>query len=448
MTGIARFRALLVAGVALALVGGLTLVSMPPRHDAATPEPAAPIEVSSAPSQAGIAPPPSMRTDAVQALLHKRADAVVRRDEKTFMAGIDPQADPVFVKAQLAMFANLAGVPFREWSYSLQPQRALDPSALPAVQGAEELWAPETQLVYALRGSDTYATQRPMGYLFVRRAGTWYLHSDTDLQGVGRKTWRGLWDFGPCMAVSTGHGLVIHHPARQAMAQRVANELDAAVNAVSEVWGRTWPEQVVVLLPDTAAEMRALVGPSFPVDSVVAVSIADVVDTDKNTAAGQRVVMSPTTADGLSVAALRIVLRHEITHIAARGSTVDGSPMWLLEGFADYVGYRESGIPLGQAAPDLTAQMTARGPPDKLPADDAFRSQGATLDLAYQQSLAVARFVADKFGEPKLLQLYRTLAKAGRTTPAELDKLLHSVTGLTTEQFVAGWREYLRETLG
>jgi hypothetical protein len=447
VTGIARFRALLVAAVALALLGGLTLLSAPHRDDA-LPERPDPTESSTVPSQAAIAPPPSMRTDAVQTLLRQRADAVNHRDEKAFMAGIDPQADPAFVAAQRAMFTNLGGVPLREWSYALAPQRSLDPSALPSVPGAEELWAPEIQLAYALRGSDVTTTQRPMAYLLVRRAGTWYIRSDNDLQNVGRKTWRGPWDFGPCLAMTTGRGLVLGHLARQVMAERIANELDSAVHAVSDVWGSAWPEQVVVLLPDTADEMRALVGPNFPVDAVVAVSVADRVDTDKNVAEGQRVVMSPSTADSLSVAALKIVLRHEITHIAARGSTVDGSPMWLLEGFADYVGYRESGIPLAQAAPDLNAQMIARGPPDRLPADEAFRSQGNTLDLAYQQSLSVARFVADKFSETKLIQLYRALAKAGRVDAQEIDKLLLSVVGLNQEQFVAAWREYLRETLG
>jgi hypothetical protein len=436
-----------VAGVALALLGGLALVSIPARRQGALLEPPSSAE-SSAPSQAAIAAPPSMRTDAVQTLLRQRADAVVHRDEKAFMAGIDPQAAPAFVASQRVMFTNLAGVPLRDWSYALQPQRSLDPAALPSVPGAEELWAPEIQLVYALRGSDVSTTQRPMGYLLVRRASTWYIRSDTELQSVGRKTWRGPWDFGPCQAVSTGRGLVIAHPARQAMAERVANELDSAVRAVSEVWGSGWPEQVVVLLPDTADEMRALVGPNFPVDAVVAVSVADRVDNDKNSAEGQRVVMSPTTADSLSIAALRIVLRHEITHIAARGSTVDGSPMWLLEGFADYVGYRESGIPLAQAAPDLNAQMIARGPPDRLPADEDFRSQGNTLDLAYQQSLSIARFVADKFGEAKVIELYRTLAKAGRTTTQDIDKLLKSVVNLDQEQFVAAWQEYLREIMG
>nr|WP_157528471.1 hypothetical protein [Kibdelosporangium sp. MJ126-NF4]CEL18736.1 FIG00865966: hypothetical protein [Kibdelosporangium sp. MJ126-NF4]CTQ96412.1 FIG00865966: hypothetical protein [Kibdelosporangium sp. MJ126-NF4] len=444
----ARLRALLTAGVAIALLGGLALVASPPTRQEAAPAPSS-TQPSTPPNQAAVAPPPSgERAQAVQSVLRTRGEAVLRRDEKAFMASVDPQAEPTFRDAQRALFANLAKVPLREWSYSLQPMRSLDPSVLPNIGGAQELWAPEIDLVYALRGADPTPTHRPMGYLLVKRADSWFIRSDDDLLGVGRRTWRGPWDFGPCVVVTTGRGLVLTHAAREAMARRVATELDAAVHSVTAVWGPGWPQQVVVVLPDSNDEMKALVGPSFPVESVVAVSVADRVDTEHNVAEGQRVVMSATSADALSVTALRIVLRHEFTHIAARSSTVDGSPMWMLEGFADYVGYRDSGIPLAQAAPDLNAAMVAGGPPGRLPTDEEFRGQGRTLDLAYQQSFSVARFVADKLGETKLIELYRVLAKAGRSSPDRIDELLVSVVGLNAEQFVAGWQEYLRESLG
>ncbi|ALG07804.1 hypothetical protein [Kibdelosporangium phytohabitans] len=443
----ARLRALLVAGVAIALLGGLALVAAPPaRQEAVQPPPVT--QSSAPPNQGAVAPPSGERAQAAQSMLRARAEALLRRDEQAFMASVDPHAEPAFRDAQRALFANLAKVPVREWSYTLQPLRSLDPSVLPNVPGAQELWAPEIDLVYALRGADPSPTHRPMGYLLVKRADAWFIRSDTDLLGVGRRTWRGPWDFGPCVVVTTARGLVLTHPAREAMAKRVAAELDGAVQSVSEVWPTGWTKQAVVILPDSNDEMKALVGPNFPVESVVAVSVADRVDTDRGIAEGQRVVMSATSADALSVTALRIVLRHEFTHIAARGSTVDGSPMWVLEGFADYVGYRDSGIPLAQAAPDLNASMLTSGPPAKLPSDEEFRGQGRTLDMAYQKSFSVARFVADKLGEQKLIELYRVLAKAGRVGPDKIDELLLPVVGLNAEQFVAGWQEYLRETLG
>ncbi|MCE7011985.1 hypothetical protein LWC34_55625 [Kibdelosporangium philippinense] len=444
----ARFRALLVAGVAIALLGGLALVATQPHDSAVIEQAPGPPQVFAPPNQGAVAPQPDERALAVQAVLRARAEALRRRDEKAFMASVDPKAEPAFRDAQLAMFRNLANVPLREWSYTMVTQRSLDPSSLPSVDGAQELWAPEIDLVYALRGADPVPTRRPMGYLLVKRSNSWFIRSDDDLLSVGRRTWRGPWDFGPCQVLTTSRGLILTHPAREAMAKRVAAELDSAVNAVSNVWGTDWSQQVVVVLPDSNDEMRAMVGPNFPVESVVAVSVADRVDTDKNSAEGQRVVMSATSADALSVTALRIVLRHEFTHIAARGSTVDGSPMWLLEGFADYVGYRDSGIPLRQAAPDLNATVLTTGPPTRLPSDEEFRAQGRVLDMAYQQSFSLARFVAERLGEPKLIELYRVLAKAGRASPADIDDLLVSVIGLNREEFVAGWQEYLRETLG
>ena len=184
------------------------------------------------------------------------------------------------------------------------------------------------------------------------------------------------------------------------------------------------------MLPDSPGEMRALVGPDFPVESVVAVAVADRVDNASRTVAGQRVVLSPNGVRALSIPSLRVVLRHEITHLAARADTVDGSPTWLLEGFADYVGYRDSGVTLAEGAPDLAKQVRDEGPPTSLPEDRAFRSSGSDLDLAYQQSWSLARFVAERYGEDTLVELYRTLAAVGPASAQKTDDLLREVLGM------------------
>jgi hypothetical protein len=171
------------------------------------------------------------------------------------------------------------------------------------------------------------------------------------------------------------------------------------------------------------------------------------VDNKTRTVAGQRVVLSPSGVRALSVASLRIVLRHEITHLAARADTVDGSPTWLLEGFADYVGYRDSGVTLAEGAPDLAKRVRQDGPPGALPEDRAFRSSGTDLDLAYQQSWSLARYVADRWGEQTLINLYRTLAGAGPVSATETDAMLRDVLGVDRAALVAGWQSYLREAL-
>ncbi|WP_436495695.1 peptidase MA family metallohydrolase [Actinokineospora sp. HUAS TT18] len=439
-----RVRAWLSAAVAVIALSAMALIALPssqvvPPRAPSQGQPLGGVEPA---APAGTDPD---RTDAVTTLLARRADSILRRDEAGFLGGIDPQADPAFVESQRALFANLAGVPFDHWSYTLHPDDSLDVSGL---AGGAELWAPAVDLRYALGGIDTAPTSRAMGYLFVNRDGVWYLRSDAELAEIGRRTWRGPWDFGPCLVTTTARGLVLAHPGSQPMVDRLVRELDPAVEAVSQVWGGEWTGRVALLLPDGAAEMKALVGPDFPVESVVAVATADRVDTAKRAATGQRVILSPMGSRALSIASLRVVLRHEITHVAARSVTVDGSPMWLLEGFSDYVGYLDSGISLAQGAPDLARQVIDSGPPTALPEDRAFRGKDKELDLAYQQAWSIARFVADRYGQARLVTLYRELGGAGPMSAGDTDDLLRRVLDLDRAGLLREWRTYLIETLG
>jgi hypothetical protein len=433
------------AAVAVAALGGLAVVSIPaPAFAPATVGgPGQPMgAVSPAPHVDDVT-----RVDAVADLLRRRAQAVLARDEQSFLATLDPKADPAFVATQRRLFTNLAGVPFDAWSYRLHADDTLDVSGLANTNPADELWAPAVDLRYALRGADLIPTDRPMGYLFARHGDVWYLTSDTALDPLGRRTWRGPWDFAPCVVSTTEHGIVLSHPGSEPMVERLVRELDTSVEAVSAVWPTSWSRRVALMLPDTPGEMRALVGPDFPVESVVAVAVADRVVNKTRTVAGQRVVLSPSGIRALSVASLRIVLRHEITHLAARADTVDGSPTWLLEGFADYVGYRDSGVTLAEGAPDLAKRVRQDGPPSALPEDRAFRSRGSELDLAYQQSWSLARYIAERYGEPTLIAVYRKLAGAGPVSASETDDMLHEVLGVDREGLVAGWQSYLRAAL-
>jgi hypothetical protein len=429
VTGGARYRVLLALIVAATFLTGLAEVVLPVG--------------SPTTSSTAVATVAEARRAAVEDLLARRGKAVLSRDEAGFLATVDPAADQAFRDAQRALFHNLAAVPLHEWSYRLDPRSTLD---VGAIFPADELWAPGVRLSYGLDGTDPRPTDRPMAYLFARHGDRWFLASDTALEPMGKRTWRGPWDFGPCRVLSSSAGLVLSHPGGEALAARVLAELDSAVGAVTSVWGAGWAQRVAVWIPSDAREMEALVGPAFAVGSVAGVAVADEVDRDNHTAAGQRVVLNPQIAASSPPLSLRIVLRHEITHVAARGATVDGAPMWLLEGFADYVGYRGNYERIDHAAPALAAQVRA-GSPLVLPDDGDFRADGSRMDLAYQQAWTVNVYLAQRFGENRLVQLYRALAGGGRPDESEVDAVLRQVIGAGKADLVSGWQDFLRTSV-
>lgn len=418
---VSRFRVLLAVLVTAASACGLALAVSPADPPASSAHAADP------------------RERGVRDLLDRRARAVLERDEAAFTADLDPAADEGFRQRQRDLFRNLAAVPLDEWSYRLEGATDLAGVRLPA---ADESWAPGVRLAYRLRGVDAAPSAQPMAYLFTRRGDRWYLNSDTALEPVGGRTWRGPWDFGPCHVLTGPGGLVLSHPGGEPLAARVLAELGAAVAAVTEVWGPGWARQVAVLIPGDVRELQALVGPGFADGSVAGVAVADPVDPATRTARGQRVVLHPTGAGVLSPLSLRVLLRHEITHVATRGDTADGSPLWLLEGFADYVAFRGSGLPPAGAAPALAAAVRA-APPTALPADARFR--GADAELAYQESWSLNLYLASRLGEPGLVAAYRRIAREGRPTEPARDALVREATGVEVAELVRGWQGFLRE---
>lgn len=388
-------------------------------------------------------PPPAAddarsRERAVSALLRHRAEAIRERDEAAFMTSVDPHATPEFRRAQRTVFHNLTELPLAAWSYELDPSDTV-------VSPRQGTWAPRVYLDYALEGVDVVPTRQPLRYAFTRRGDSWYLAAKLGTSVQGGRSWRAPWDFAPCRVLRTGSGLVIGHDPNRRLAERAARLLDPSTAAVTEVWGPGWSRRVGVLVPSSREEMRALAGPEFAVHGIAAVAVADRVDPTSRRVEGPRVVLNPDTAAELSDEALGVVLRHEITHVATRADTDDRAPMWMLEGFADYVAYRGTAAPPAQVAPELARAVRAAGPPTRPPQDGDFRQTGRQLDLAYQQAWSLVDFLAREIGEPKTVELYRRIAGAG--PPESAERALRELTGMRTDQLVARWGAELHRRL-
>jgi hypothetical protein len=384
------------------------------------------------------------RTTAVRALLAARGAAVLRQDRAAFLATVDPTAT-AFLRRQGALVDALRQVPLASWSYTVDPSRERPRSAaLDARRGT--WWAPDVSLRYAIAGFDRSPTVQQQGLTFVQRGGRWYVAADDDFARAGRPTARELWDDGPVVAARGRACLVLGHPASVRLVRQLVGDCDAAVPRVTAVWGTGWAQRVVLLVPDSAAELARVVPDAGDLSQIAAVATAELVSpTTGYHPVGDRVLVNPLNFRDLGPIGRRVVLTHEVTHVASRSSTGPQVPTWLVEGLADYVGYQGVTLPLSVSAEELRADVRAGRVPTALPSDSAFDGGRKDLAQTYEKSWLAVVLLARRYGQAAVLRLYRdtgadlssgALARAMATD-------LHTSVGA----FTALWRADLMRRL-
>ena len=215
--------------------------------------------------------------------------------------------------------------------------------------------------------------------------------------------------------------------ANAALLNRIAAEIGDAVDAVSAFWGQDWQHDILIVATATDEQFAAQGGPGRQGADVAAVTVADQVDPVRRTAVGQRIVFAPGAA-AMTDAALRIVVRHELFHYAARIDTAPDAPQWLTEGVADYVGRTDTPAP----GPDAL--------PARLPTDAELDTAGQQRSSAYDRAWWFARFVADTFGPPALRRLYLRSCGPGHPDPATA---VPESLGVAMPDLPARWGDWL-----
>ncbi|WP_327045012.1 basic secretory family protein [Microbispora sp. NBC_01189] len=247
------------------------------------------------------------------------------------------------------------------------------------------------------------------------------------------------------------HAVVVGAPRR--LVAEIARLAGRADRTVTRVWGEHGG--AVVLVPRTEEQAALLAAPAV-VGGLAAV------------ATGDRVIVQPAAFARLSAAGRQVVVTHELTHVAASGPRA--VPMWLLEGFADYVGYLDSGLPVHTIAAELAADLragggagaeadtavgaeagTGAGPAAGTAADTAAGAPLARLPepadfaarpaQAYEEAWLACRYIAARFGERRLVALYRAALRE------DADAALRDVLGLTTAELTRLWRSSVRAEL-
>jgi hypothetical protein len=275
--------------------------------------------------------------------------------------------------------------------------------------------------------------------------------------------------------LSVAHGVVAGHPESAPLVTEIARDVDQAVPVVRTALDTGWDGSVDVLVPADVAEFVRLAGTQGPgLRGVAALAVVPLpgrattpgasgragapglsgvgAGTRANGAGGggwPRVLVNTDVFEGLSTTGRQVVLRHELTHVATGPLTAGDTPLWLVEGLAEAVGYADSGVSVRSAASELSAELAEGRWPSVLPADAAFAGQGSRLTVTYQQAWLACRLVMSEVGMPGLVRLYRLAAdpRAGMPGPRRLRSALATVLHVTPEEFTRRWLAYLRSQL-
>jgi hypothetical protein len=438
--------------IAVELVVGVTGAAvLPGRSEARPGRPVAGVPTTPAPSASpttgAYVPVTDERTAAVTALLAARGKAVRARDKAAFLATVDPGAT-AYRARQGKVFDALRQVPLSGWDYALDTAReqAADPTLDRRYRTS--WWAPDVSLRYSLTDYDTVPTVEPQHLTFVLRSGRWLVAADDDFAARGARTTRDLWDGGRVVVVRGARTLVLGHPGSEATMRRLAGEVDAAVPRVSAVWG-AWSRRVVLLVPDSQRELGGLIGSTKDLSQIAAVAMAEIpAGEDGYHPVGDRVIVNPSSFAELGPLGRRVVLTHEVTHVASRSATGPLTPTWLIEGLADHVGYLSVDLPLSVTAAELRRDVRAGRLPSALPTEKAFSADATRLSQAYEQAWLAVGLLVQRYGRARTLAFYKDVGAArSGTSAAAVDGAMRRHFGTSLRAFTASWRGSLRARL-
>ena len=296
-------------------------------------------------------------------------------------------------------------------------------------RGSDE-WVADVTASWRFAGLDRAAATTEVSVTFRQDGEAAVIES---IGGQGRRS--PLWLIGPVQVRRTADTLVVG--ASGVDVDRYSALARHAVPVVRRVL-TDWRGGLVVEVASSAQGLDE----ELAAESGEYAQIAAVTTTPDGSAAPRapvHVFVNPDVFGNLLPTGAQVVMSHEATHVATR-AVQTSMPLWLVEGFADYVALRDVDLPLSKTAAQIAELVRRDGPPRHLPTDEEFDTRTTHLGAAYEAAWLACRTLADLDGERRLVEFYRAVSAGG-----VVDEELPQIFGSSKGSFTRTWRQRLQD---
>jgi hypothetical protein len=389
---------------------------------------------------------------ATQAILDRRAAALSKGDLAGWLADVDTD-QPALVAHQKMLFANLAKLPLSDFRW-VAPGGGAEVLPVPAsvssqLTDEQALYSPGLELQYAFRGYDNVAVEDRYVPIFLERGGRWLLAGDqTQSQAIDGR-WVEPWDTEPIVVGTGKHSLVILSASDAKLLKTTVAQADAALAKVAAMWA-VGTHRAVFYDTRNVDVFATFLGASVKTgdyDGVTrAVPDASIGPSDDDL----RVVANP-TYDPPGSSQIPALLRHEFTHVAKWTDEGEGTPLWAIEGIAEYTAYR--GHPSDQRVSAEIGKEASKGRlPKSLPTTKSFFASSASSDFDYGIAWCTFEYISERYKETKLRALYEALAKIdsppdSAEAKAAEGRAFQSVLHMSEATFVKGLNAWIKQVI-
>ena len=366
------------------------------------------------------------------------------------MATIAPGADD-FRERQSKLFAQMAPIPLASyelraaWERYADLVRASDERSYPH---ADEVSIPVTEERYRIEGIDRTPAVEDMYYTFVKTKGSWYIADDTDLDDLTLYSTRHLWDFGSIEIIQSPEFVLYSHPCEGTElcgSERLLTVAGGGLDRLGKYWNEV-PPHVLILVPGDQQELERMIQATFDLENFVAFAYSTVDLTKGVEYTGHRIMLNPPAFGGRSTSGSTSILAHELLHVATRSSSGPFVPVFVEEGFAEYVGYDADPGSLAF----LNSEIAAGTFDAQVPEDFQFTiGSGTDIYRSYQKSESAITFFIQKWGLDRFRRFYRSLG-AVKIEPGTarywLDAKLRKAIGVGARGFEKAWADSIAGT--